>query len=61
MFIRLKLYQLYANPKVIQQIELSGQLKTPGSEIVTNESTFVLTILEKIKETRLKISTLIVL
>ena len=59
MFIRLKLYQLYANPKVIQQIELSGQLKTPGSEIVTNESTFVLTILEK--ETRLKLSTVIVL
>ena len=59
MFIRLKLYQLYANPKVIQQIELSGQLKTPGSEIVTNESTFVLTISEK--ETRLKLSTVIVL
>ena len=32
------------------------QLKNPGNEIVANESMIVLTILEKVKETRLKFS-----
>ena len=33
-----------------------GQLKNPDDAVVANESMFVLTILEKIKETRLKFS-----
>ena len=48
--------ELNADPKVIQQIEFVGQLKNPDDAVVANESMFVLTILEKIKETRLKFS-----
>ena len=48
--------ELDADPKAIQKIELVGQLKIPKNEIVFNESMFVLIILEKIKETRLKFS-----
>ena len=48
--------QLDADAKAIQQIEFVGQLKNPDNVIVTNESMFVLTILENIKETRLKFS-----
>ena len=42
--------------KPIQQILFVGQLKNPDNEIVANESMFVLTISEKVKETRLKFS-----
>ena len=42
--------------KAIQQIELVAQLKNPDHVVVANESMFVSTILEKIKETRLKFS-----
>ena len=50
-----------ADPKAIQQIELVGQLKKQddnGNATVTDnyQSMFVLTILEKFKETRLKFS-----
>ena len=45
-----------ADPKAIQQIELVGQLKSPDNAVVADESMFVLTILEKIKESRLKLS-----
>ena len=48
--------ELDADPKAIQQIELVGQLKNDNNQIVANESMFVLTILEKIKEVRLKFS-----
>ena len=46
---------LYAN--AIQRLELIGQLKnTGGANADGAQSMFVLTILEKIKETRLKFS-----
>ena len=45
-----------ADPKAIQQIEFAGQLKNPDNTLVDNESMFFWTILEKIKETRLKFS-----
>ena len=48
--------ELDADPKAIKQIEFVGQLKNSDNEIVANEFMFVLTILEKIKETRLKFS-----
>ena len=48
--------ELDADPKSIQQIELVGQLKNSDDAVVASESTFVLTILEKIKETRLQFS-----
>ena len=48
--------ELDADPKAIQQIEFIGQLQNAVNETVANESMFVLTILEKIKETRLKFS-----
>ena len=48
--------ELDADPKVIQQIEFVGQLKNLENAIVANESMFVLTVLEKIKETRNKVS-----
>ena len=53
--------QLYADPKSIQQIEFDGQLKKledhgNAKESGNDQSTFVLKILEKIKETRLKFS-----
>ena len=48
--------ELGTDPKAIQQIELVGQLKNPDDAVVANESMFVLTILEKVKETRLKFS-----
>ena len=43
--------ELDADPKAIQQIEFIGQLQNAVNETVANESMFVLTILEKIKET----------
>ena len=43
--------ELDADRKAIQQIEFVGQLTNPGNEIVANESMFVLTILEEIRET----------
>ena len=45
-----------ADPKAIQEIAFIGQLTNPDNKIVANESMFDLTILEKIKETRLKFS-----
>ena len=48
--------ELDADPKPIQQISCVGQLKNPDDAESANESMFVLTILEKIKETRLKFS-----
>ena len=48
--------ELDADPKAIQKIELVGQLKNPDDVVVANISMFFLTILEKIKETRLKFS-----
>ena len=45
-----------ADPKAIQQTELVGQLKSSDNAVAANESMFVLTILEKIKELRLKLS-----
>ena len=48
--------ELGADPKAIQQIECVGQLKNDNNQIVANESVFILKILEKIKETRLKFS-----
>ena len=49
--------ELDADPKAIQQIEFVGQLKNLDSiNVDGTQSMFVLTILEKIKETRLKFS-----
>ena len=49
--------ELNADPKAIQQIELAGQLKnTDGVNADGEQSMFVLMILEKIKEARLKFS-----
>ena len=49
--------ELDADPKTIQQIEFVGQLKnTDGENADGTQFMFVLTILEKIKETRLKFS-----
>ena len=48
--------ELDVDPKAIQQIEFIGQLKNTDNEIVANESMFFLTILQKVKETRLKFS-----
>ena len=48
--------ELSADQKAIQQIELVGQLKELNDNNNNAESMFVLTILEKIKETRLKFS-----
>ena len=46
-----------ADPKAIQQIEFVGQWKNiNGINADVTESMFALTILEKIKETRLKFS-----
>ena len=42
--------------KAIKQIEFVRQLKNPDDTVVANESMFVLRMLEKIKETRLKLS-----
>ena len=46
--------ELDADPKAVQQLEFVGQLKNDNNKIVADESMFVLTILEIIKETRLK-------
>ena len=49
--------QLNANPKAIQQIDFVGQVKNvDGMNADGAESIFILTILERIKETRLKFS-----
>ena len=48
--------ELETDPKVIQQIKFTGQLKNPDNETFANESIFVLIILEKIKETSLMFS-----
>ena len=44
--------ELVADPKAIQL----GQLKNTDDTIITNEAMFVLTIIEKIKEKRIKFS-----
>ena len=48
--------ELDVDPKAIQQIEFIGKLKNTDNKIVANESMFFLTILQKVKETRLKFS-----
>ena len=48
--------ELDDDPRSSPQIELVGQLKNPDDVVVGSESMFFLTILEKIKETRLKFS-----
>ena len=48
--------ELDVDPKSIQQIEFFGQLKDPDDAAVANESMFVLTILEKVRETRVKLT-----
>ena len=49
--------ELDADPKAIQEIEFVGQLKNEdGINTDGTQSIFILTILEKIKETRLKFS-----
>ena len=47
---------LDADPEAIQQIEFVRQLKNSDDAVVANESMLVLTIWEKIRETRLKCS-----
>ena len=46
--------ELDSNPKAIQQTEFNGQLKKLNKNNV--ESTFILTVLEKIKKARLTFS-----
>ena len=48
--------KLNADPKAIQQIAFVGQLKKLNNANNNPESMFILTILEKNKETRLKFS-----
>ena len=49
--------ELDPDPKAIQQIEFVGQLKhVDDTNVDGTESTFILSILEKIKESRLKFS-----
>ena len=49
--------ELDVDSKAIQQIELVGQLKTAdGINANETQNMFVLTVLEKIEETRLKFS-----
>ena len=53
--------KLDTDPKVIQQIEIVGQLnklhaEDNGTDARNDQSMFVLTILEKIRKTRLKFS-----
>ena len=48
--------ELDVDPKAIQQIEFIGQLKNTDNKVVAKESMFFLTILQKVKETRLKFS-----
>ena len=48
--------ELDADSKAIQQIEFVGQLKKLNADKNNDESMSVLTILEKIKETRSKLS-----
>ena len=48
--------ELDADSKAIQQIEFVGQLKKLNADNNNDESMSVLTILEKIKETRSKLS-----
>ena len=45
-----------ADPKAIQQIEFVWELKNASKKTVDGETMFVLTILDKTKETRLKFS-----
>ena len=47
---------LDADLKSIHQIKVVGQLKNPDNDIIANKSMFLLRILEKVKETRLKFS-----
>ena len=46
--------ELDAALKPVPQTKFVGQLKNPNHVVVANESMFFLTILEKLKETRLK-------
>ena len=46
--------ELDADPKAIQNIEFIGQLEKLNNDNINFESIFILMILEKLKETRLK-------
>ena len=48
--------ELHADPKTSQQIEFNGKSKSRNSRIDENQFIFVLIIVEKIKEARLKLS-----
>ena len=48
--------ELDVDPKAIQQIEFFGQLRDPDDATVAIESMFVLTTLEKVRETRVKLT-----
>ena len=49
--------KIVADPKAIKQIEFVGQLKNyDGENADATQSTFALTVLKKIKETRVKVS-----
>ena len=48
--------ELHADPTAVQQIEFVGKLKNAFDTIAAGKYIFVLTILEKIKDTRLKFS-----
>ena len=46
--------ELDVDPKAIQNIEFIGQLEKLNNDNINFESIFILMILEKLKETRLK-------
>ena len=48
--------ELHADPKTSQQIEFNGKSKSSNNRIDENQFIFVLIIVEKIKEARLKLS-----
>ena len=48
--------ELHADPKTSQQIEFNGKSKSRNSRTDENQFIFVLIIVEKIKEARLKLS-----
>ena len=48
--------ELDADSKAVQQIELVGKLLRENNQVIANEYMFLLTLLEKTKETKLKFS-----
>ena len=48
--------ELDADSKAVQQIELVGKLLRENNQVIANEYMFLLTTLEKTKETKLKFS-----